>query len=174
LDASVAELVDAGKITISNAIAMSKLPCEEQVNFVDTAITSGAEEFAPKCLARAKELRDAAREGRAPGKITFVPTARQQKLGDLRSELENPVVGPALCAQNKVADAVAGFALGVAWACNLDPASVSVQRAKSDEKAQKLDEAKKKRAADRAEKKATEAAEASAKAQEALSAKQTH
>lgn len=167
----VAELVDDGKITISNAIVLSKLPHVEQVNFVDGAMSESAEEFAPKVLARAKELRDAERQGRVPGEIVFAPVARQQKLGVLREELDNPSIGPALIAQNKVKDAVSGFALGVAWACNLDPASVEVQRAKAEEKAKTLAEAKKKRAADRAKKKAEEAAVASAKAQEALSTK---
>lgn len=168
---SIAELVDDGKITISNAIVLSKLPHEEQVKFVDGAISEAAEEFAPKVLARAKELRDAAAQGRTPGEIKFAPVARQPKLSVLKAELENPTVGPALVAQNKVKDAVLGFALGVAWACSLDPASVEVQRAKAEEKAKKLVDEKMKRAADRAEKKANEAAVASAKAQEALASK---
>ncbi len=168
LDSSVAELVDDGKITISNAVVLSKLPREEQVNFVDQAMTMGSDEFAPTVQARAKELRDAARQGRKPGEITFAPIARLQKLNDLKSEIDNPTVGPALCSQNNVKDAPSGFALGVAWAINLDPASVEVQRAKAEEKAAKLSDAKKKRAADRAQKKAAEAAEAAAKAQEEL------
>ncbi|MEE9548747.1 MAG: ParB/RepB/Spo0J family partition protein [Nitrosomonadaceae bacterium] len=165
LEKSIAELVDAGKINVSNAVVLAKLPHAEQVNFVDSAMTLGADEFAPQVQARAKELRDAARQGRAPGAVTFEPTARIQKMPDLLSELKSPTIGPAICAQNKAKTAEQGFALGVQWAVKMDPASVEVQRALAEEKAQKLAEAKAKRAADRADKKATEAAEAKAKAQ---------
>ena len=168
LEKSVAELVDAGKIKISNAVVLAKLPHEEQVNFVDSAITLGVEEFAPQVQARTKELRDAKLQGRTPGTITFEPTARFQKMADLRLELDTPTVGPAICAQNKAKSADQGFALGVRWAVNMDPASVEVQRACAQERAQKLSEAKAKRTADRADKKVREAAEAQAKAQAEL------
>ncbi len=168
LEKSIAELVDAGKITISNAVVMAKLPHEEQVNFVDSAMQLGSEEFAPQVQARAKELRDAARQGRTPGEVTFEPTARFQKMADLKSELQAPTIGPAICAQNKAKTADQGFVLGVSWAVSMDPASVEVQRALAAEKAQKLVEAKAKRAADRADKKAKEAADAQVKAQAEL------
>ena len=168
LEKGIAELVDDGKITISNAVVLAKLPHEEQVNFVDTAITLGSEEFAPQVQARAKELRDAARQGRVPGQVTFEPTARFQKMAVLKDELAAAAVGPAMCAQNKAKTADQGFALGVRWAVSMDPASVEVQRASAQAKAQELAEAKAKRAADRADKKAKEAAEAQAKAQAEL------
>ncbi|GAG50631.1 unnamed protein product, partial [marine sediment metagenome] len=127
LEESVAALVDDGKITISNAVVLSKLPREEQVNFVDAAMTMGSDEFAPNVQARAKELRDAARQGRAPGDVVFAPVPRLQKVADLRAELDKPVIGPALCTQNKVKTPGDGFALGVAWSCNMDPSSIAVQ-----------------------------------------------
>lgn len=168
LEAAVAELVDAGKITISNAVVLSKLPHEEQVNFVAEAMALPADEFAPQVQARAKELRDAKTQGRAPGATVFEPTARFQTMADLKEELKAPTIGPAICAQNKAKTADAGFALGVRWAVKMDPASVDVQRAVAAEKAQNLAEAKAKRSADRADKKAKEAAEAQAKAQSEL------
>ncbi len=168
LEKGIAELVDSGKITISNAVVLAKLPHEEQVNFVDAAIILGAEEFAPQIQARAKELRDAARQGRVPGQVTFEPTARFQKMADLKTELDAPTVGPAICAQNKAKTPDQGFALGVRWAVSMDPASIEVQRAFAQAKAQKLAEAKAKRTVDRADKKAKEAAEAQAKAQAEL------
>lgn len=166
LDTSVGDLVDDGKISISNAVALSKLPRDEQVNFIDQAMTMASDEFAPTVQARAKELRDAKRQGRSADTPTFTPVARLQKLGELKAEVENPSVGPQLVKQQGVKDAASGFALGVAWAINLDPASIEIQRAKIEEKQRSLDEAKKKRAADRAKKKAEEAAVAAAKAAE--------
>lgn len=166
LDPTVQELVDDGKIVISNAVALSKLPRDDQVNYVDQAITMTSDEFAPTVQARAKELRDARRQGRSPSENVFTPVPHLQKLGILKEEYSNPSIGPQLVAQQGVADPVAAFALGVAWTLGLDPASVQVQQAKADEKKARLEDAKKKRAADRAQKKAEEAAKAAAKAAE--------
>lgn len=171
LEAAVAELVDDGKISISNAVAMAKLPKEEQVAFVDQAMTLGVDEFAPAVQARAKELRDAARQGRAAGPAEFIPTPRCQKMPALRSELETPAIGPQLVSQQKCKTPADGFQLAIAWVLNLDPASVDVRRAADEEKKAKVEDAKKKRAADRAKKKADEAAKAAAAAAEAASKK---
>ena len=48
LDARVAELVDSGKINLTNAYSLSKLPPEEQVAFLDQAMTETPDEFVPK------------------------------------------------------------------------------------------------------------------------------
>lgn len=170
LEPAIQELVEDGKIAISNAVALSKLPKEDQINYVDQAISMNADEFAPTVQARAKELRDARRQGRDPEAATFTPIARLQKLGVLKEEYENHAVGVQLLAQQGITDPVAAFALGVAWTINLDPASVEIQQAKADEKKARLDDQKKKRAADRAQKKAEEAAAAAAKAAEEVSA----
>ena len=166
----IQELVDDGKITISNAVSLSKLPEAEQTNFVDQAMTMGADEFAPTVQARTKELRKAALEGRKAGEVVFAPVARCQKLGALKDEYSSAQVGPSLCEVNGITTGPEGFALGVAWVLNLDPTSVDAQRAKADEKQSRLEDAKRKRAADRAQKKAEEAASAAAKAAEAASA----
>lgn len=170
LAVAIQELVDDSKITISNAVSLSKLPESEQANYVDQAMTMGADEFAPTVQARAKELRKAAREGRDAGEVTFEPVARLQKLGALKDEYSGAQVGPSLCETHGATTGPEGFALGVAWALNLDPVSVAAQRAKADEKRARLEDAKKKRKADRAQKKAEEAATAAAKAAEEASA----
>lgn len=168
LDDAVAVLVDDGKITVSNAVALAKLPKDEQIAFVDQAMTQAAEVFAPTVQARAKELRDAARQGRAPGEAVFQPVARCQKMCDLKAELSAPTIGPPLCAQQKCKTAADGFALAVQWVLNMDPVSVGVQQAKAEEKKQRLEEEKKKRVAERTQLKADEAAKAAAKAAEAV------
>ena len=168
LEKAIGDLVDDGKITVSNAVQLAKLPATEQVNYVDQAIHMDAEEFVPLVGARAKELRDAARQGRVAAPAEFVPTARLQKMSVLKDEAEVAVIGPGLCAQYDCQSPADGFALAVAWVLNLDPASVEVRKAKDAEKKAKLEDEKKKRAAERAAKKADEATALAAKAAEAL------
>ncbi len=158
----IGELVDDGKITVSNAVVLAKLPLDEQLNFVDSAMSMSSEEFVPTVQARVKELREALREGRAAKEYVFEPLARVQKFAVLKEEYSAPSVGPQLVAQQGITDPAAAFALGVAWAISLDPSSVDVQRANSDAKMQRKADEKKKRKADRANKKAEEAAKVAA------------
>ncbi len=170
LEKAVGDLVDDGKITVSNAVQLAKLPTDEQVNFVDQAVHMDAEEFVPLVSARAKELRDATRQGRKAGSADFVATARLQKMSVLKDENDNPVVGPGLCASVGISTADQGFALAIAWALSLDSSSVEVRKAKYSEKKAKLEDEKRKRAAERAAKKADEATKLAAKAAEVASA----
>lgn len=168
LSKEIAALVDDGKIKLSNAIALCKLPQEDQVNYVDSAMTMGADEFVPTIQARQKVLRDAARAGRAAKPAEFVPIMRLQKMSDLKSELESPVIGPNLVKAEKAKTAAAGFQLGIAWALNIDKASVDAQRAKAEAKASSLADARKRREADRTAKKAEDAEKKAADAKAAL------
>ena len=130
----------------------------------------GSEEFVPLVQARAKELRDAARQGRAATPAVFVPLPRLQKMAVLKSEHEVPTAGPELCKKYKAKTGPEGFALGIAYALSLDPTNVEIRTAEDAEKKATLADAKKKRAAERAQKKASEAATLAAKAAEAVNA----
>lgn len=166
LEKTIQAMVDDGKITVSNACELAKLPPEYQLDYVDQAITMNSEEFVPLVQSRAKEIRDAARQGRAPKQQEFVATPRLQKLSILKAEFENPTIGPELCQRYNVVAGPAGFTLGVAWALNLDPASVEVRKAAAEEKKAALEEEKKQRKAERTKKKAEEAAKLAAQAAE--------
>ncbi len=167
LEKAVGDLVDDGKITVSNAVQLAKLPTDEQVNFIDSAIHMDAEEFVPLVASRAKELRDAARQGRKAGSAEFVANARLQNMSILKEEHANPQVGPGLCDLAGATTANSGFALAIAWVLNLDPSSIEIRQAKYSERKAKLEDEKKKRAAERAAKKADEATKLAAKAAEA-------
>jgi len=167
LEATIQALVDDGKITVSNAVQLAKLPPEEQVNYVDQAMVMGSEEFVPLVQARAKDLRDAARQGRKAEPSVYVASPKCQKMAALIEELNSSTIGPQLCKKCEVTNAADGFALGVAWALNVDPISVEVRTAKDTERKVALSDEKKKRAADRASKKAAEAAKVAAAAAEA-------
>jgi len=166
LEKSVQALVDDGKIKVSNAVQLAKLPPEEQINYIDQAMVMGADEFVPLAQARAKELRDAARQGRLATPAEFVPLPRLQKMSVLKTEHETGTIGPELCKKYKIKDAVAGFALGVAFALSLDPTNIEIRKAADAEKKAQLKDEKQKRAAERAKKKAQEATKLAAKAAE--------
>jgi len=176
LTAEIGELVNEGKIKLSNAYNLAKLPVEEQVNFVDNAMTMGPQEFPGVVSQRVKELRDAKRQGReAAGPQEFVPVARLQKLIDLKSEIEKPTIGPHLVKVEKPRSLEDAFKLGLRWAVHMDSESVAAAKAKDEARRQELDAAKKKRADERAtekaaelKKKGEEAAATAAAAQEAL------
>lgn len=171
LETTLQRAVDDGKITVSNAVQLAKLPPDEQVNYADQATTMGAEEFVPLVQSRVKELREAAKQGRAAKSDEFVAVPRLQKMTTLRAELDNPVIGPGLCKKYGVKIGSDGFALGVAWVLNLDPTSVEVRKAEAEAKKVAVEDAKAKRKADRAAQRAADAAKLAAEAAEAVSAK---
>lgn len=166
LEKSIQDLVDDGKISVANAVALSKLPPDEQYNYIDQAISQKTDEFAPTVQARAKELRDAVRQGKAAEPAEFIPTAKPRKFSELKAEHAASSIGPELCRQVGVKSAEDGFALAVAWMVCLDPLSVAAAKASDNEKRQAADDAKKRRAAERAKKRAEEAADLAAKAAE--------
>lgn len=168
LEPTIQAVVDAGKITVSNAVQLAKLPQDEQPNYADNAATMGAEEFVPLVMARVKEIRDATRKGQAAQPAAFVPVARLQKMSALRGELESAAVGPQLCKRAGVKTAPDGFALGVAWAVSLDPVSVEIRTAEAAVKKQAQEDEKKRRAAERTQKKADDAVKIAADAAEAV------
>jgi len=167
LDEGIQALVDDGKINLSNAYALAKLPKEEQVNFVDAAITMVPAEFVANVNKRVKELRDASRTGREATEAKFEPVAHLRKLSEMKAELDSPTVAAAVCAQFGAKKATEGFAAGIAWVLSLDQDSIQAAKAKYDARAAKLADEKRKRDIERADKKATEAAEAAAKVKEA-------
>ena len=163
LEPSIQALVDDAKISISNAYALAKLPKEEQVNYVDSAISMVPGEFVATVNKRAKELRDAQRQGKDAAEAKFEAVAHLRKLGELKAELANPEVAKSVTAATNAKSAVDGFAAGILWVLSLDPSSVKDQEAKYNARNAKLEAEKQKRAVERAEKKAQEAAEEAAK-----------
>ena len=167
LEDTIQTFVNDGKITVSNAVSLAKLPPDEQANYVNQACTMPTDEFAPMVQARAKEIKDAARKGRGIEPAIFVPIPRCQKMAILKAELENAKIGPELTKQHKVKTGADGFAMGVAWVLNMDPTSVQVRTQEDADKKKKIDDAKKERAAVRATAKADAAQKAAVEAQEA-------
>jgi ParB/RepB/Spo0J family partition protein len=168
LEPSVQEIVDDAKISVSNAVVLAKLPHEEQLNFVDSAMTMGTAEFGPLVQARVKEIREAEKAGKPAGEASFTPVARPRKKSELEDELNARNVLGSLASDCDTKEEAAYAALQ--WVLQLDAASVATAQAQYEEKKERIEAEKAKRKAERANKKAEEAAAAAAKAQDEAAA----
>lgn len=167
LDAPIQKLVNDGEIKLANAFALAKLPVEHQHAWTDNAMTQQPSEFVPAVNQRAKEVKEAAKAGRATGAPTFVAAPRLRKLVDFKTEFEQRKIAPALCAEFNCSTAVEGFNLAIDWALRMDPHALAAAKAKFEANQKQKDEDAKKREAVRTAKKEAEAKEKAAKAREA-------
>lgn len=170
------QLVNEGKIGLSNAYALAKLPAEEQADWLDRAMTLAPDEFIPQTTERLKQIREARKQGKDAAPAEFAPVPHLQKLKVLREEFESGDVGQTLVNKHGVGSAVDGFAMGIAWALHMDPDSVEIQREKDAERRAQREEKRKAKAAERAKAKADklkkeleEATTAAAEAEAAIS-----
>jgi len=159
LSEKIGDLVDKGELQLANAYVLAKLPEDEQVNFLEQALTMQPGEFGPVVKNRITEIKKAAREGREPGTAEFVPGAFLQKVGDIKSELESSDIGKALLAKHGINNPQAAWNLAIKWALHLDPDSVAVQKEKDEERKSREKEKREGRAAERSVKKAKTAQE---------------
>lgn len=159
LDGEIGKLVDAGDINVSNAISLAKLPKEEQVNFVEDAMTKDTAEFTQIVNDRAKAIREANRQGKDPNAVQeFTPVAHLRKPTEIKAERESKSVGAALVAEMGAKTPVDGFYVGIDWVLSLDPASLTAAKAKFEARLAKQADDRKKAEVARAEKRAAEAA----------------
>lgn len=137
------ELVDSSDICLSNAYHLAQLPQDEQIEWLERAITMGPDIFVPECTARIKEIKDAARKGRSVEPVTFEPTARLRKAVILKEELTSGNQA----AQSSDPDT---FTEAIKWVLQLDDATVDIDRAQWEERKAAQAEAKKTRELERA------------------------
>jgi len=169
----IVKLINEGKIVLSNAYAMAKIPDEaERLNWIDRAMTTAPDVFIPAVTARVKEIKEDKRQGKGPSEEKFTPVAHMQKAAEVKTEMEKGENGTRLCtAEGLKKDALLGFALAIKWVLHMDTASVATQQADFEARAQKSAEDKTRKAAERAElkleKKQKEAEEAAALAKKA-------
>ena len=148
----IADRVDAGEIGASNAFALAKLPQNEQPEWVKRAIQQSSDIFVEACLARAKELKDAARAGRAAKAEVFTPVRRLRTVADIKGELDLHTIRAELVTQNMTA--VDAFDAAIAWTLHQDPPTVAMEQEKWEADKKARDDKKAKKDAERAEKKA--------------------
>lgn len=156
---NISSLVDEGKINLSNAYALAKLPPEEQPNFLDRAMTMTPQEFVPTCTARVKEIRDAKRAGRDAAPAGFTPVAHLRKMSELKDELQSGNVANILIHKFHANTPQQAAKLMLEWALHLDPESIEAAKAKDAARKEELKAAAEKRKKEREDKKAKEAAD---------------
>lgn len=149
-------LVDDGKIKLSNAQALAKLPLDEQVSFVDQAISLVPGEFAPVIKDRLDEIRKAKATGEKPAPKSFSPVAKLRKMKELEPVLENAAEIRNLI--SGITDAEEAATAVLKWVVNLDAESVATQEAKWHEREAAKKDAAEKRKLEKARAKEEEAA----------------
>jgi len=160
-------LIDSGKINMSNAYALAKLPADEQVNFLTEAQTQSPEIFVPAVTNRVNEIKDAKRKGDDPVVAKFTPAEYLQKMVSIREARDGGEVVDLLIAETGITSAHDCFILALNWALHADVLSVAEQKAEWDAKEAAKAETRRKKEAERLAKKKEKAAEALKAAAEA-------
>jgi ParB/RepB/Spo0J family partition protein len=156
----IVELVNDNKIGLSNAYALAKLPEEEQPNYVSRAMTESPADFMPLVTERAKEIRDARRQGKNVGEEKFLALAHMRRLGELKKEAQSGGAAKVLLKDQGISDPVEVWKTAIKWAIHLDPQSVEERKQRDEERKRKEREKKEK---EKAEKSLLRAEEATAR-----------
>lgn len=134
LSEEIGQIVDEGKINLSNAYVLAKLPKEEQVSFIERAMTQPPSEFAPQVNARVKEIKEARRQGREAQGEQFVAMPFCQKVPTIKSELDNPSLILALIENEKPKTPVEAAKLTLRWVLSIDPITLAERKRIYDDK----------------------------------------
>lgn len=161
-DQKIQELINEGKIKLSNAFFLTKLPEEEMPNFVDRAMTQSPAEFIPTVNQRAKEIKDAKRKGKDVAPEEFVAVPHLRKLKEVKEEKESYKVGTALIQQLNLTTPMDAWKIAVDWMLQVDPKSVEIRKAQDEERKRQKEEEKVKKQQERTAQRAKEAAERAA------------
>ena len=141
-DENIKNLVNTGTINLSNAYALAKLPEDEQKSYLEWATTEAPEVFVPRVTNRVKELRDAKSKGQATAPVVFEPVMHCRKMVELKDAVTDSAIAAAVTAG--LSTPAEGFAMALKWVLNVDPASVTEQKAKFDaQQAESAEKAKK-------------------------------
>lgn len=157
-----AELIEEGKLPLSNAYALAKIAKLNQGEvdeWLDRATTMPPEDFIPEALQREKALKEALRSGKSADKAEATgPAVKLRKLGDIKVEFNR---ARALQAQKPEDAYAAGYLAAFQFCLSQDQATVEAWKRQEAERA-------KAKAEKAAEKEAEKAAAAAAKAKLSL------
>lgn len=151
LTTGIQKLVDDGKLTVSNGIALAALPQDKQEEYLTAAMTEPPATFGPRMTEVLKEIRAAARQGRVVDN-SFKPQASPRKSSVVKTVLQEIEAGESttisgLIQSNGITDPVEAAAFMVKWYFSLDPVSIAQQKAKWD--AEQAEKANKKEVRDK-------------------------
>ncbi len=162
LSKDIQELVDEGKIVMATALKLAKLPIEEQATFSDRAIKQTAAEIVPALDERIKQIREAAKTGKAAKPAEFVPSASARSRADITAELATGEAASANITDGMSASEAWKAALK--WTLQLDPATIDEKKSKWEADKKEAEAKKVARQKAQAEKKQQEEAAAAAAA----------
>ncbi len=153
-------MIDDKRIPLTNGINLSKLPKEEQPQWIDKAMTMDNGEFGANVAKRIKEIKEQRKKGKPETPPTFEPVVHTRKWGEVKDEYNNgaPALIALLRRQNLTSDdAINGAKLALSWACMMDPDSQAAQRAKHEADKAKRDAENEARKLERTRKQEAEA-----------------
>lgn len=154
LTPEVKVLVDNGTITISKAHAMTKLPQDEQNNYIEQAISQSPSDLAANINARVREIRAANKKGVTPQPQQFQPIPTQRKFNLVRDTYLAVTQGDDKLAKEVCADMGAqtpeeGFHAALSWMVNMDKKGIAEQKQRYEDMLRKREEEKEKKRQER-------------------------
>lgn len=164
---NIQKMVDDGKISLNNALALAKLPAEEQPEWLERAMQQDTATFCDAATARARAIREALRQGRKPGDEQFVAEPRLRKLADLKDELTTSTVGKSFVKTEKE---LSIWNKAIQWILQMDEETLNKKRAAFEAEKKQKEEAAAKRKEEMALKKQEAAKKEAEKAKAEIAA----
>lgn len=153
LIAQAQEKVNSDEISLNSAYSLAKLPQDEQINFLERAMTLDAAEFIGQVNERLRQIRASRLAGGDTPDEEFAPTQHLQKMSVIKEAVLNPDFAIRLVEAEGANDAVAGVRAALNWVLHTDKASVTEAKAKFEARLAERKEAKAKRDEERKQKK---------------------
>lgn len=141
LTEKAAKLVDEGRIQLSKAFALSKLPKQNQDDFLEEGCVDSYPEFSGKIEARLKEIRAANRAGQKVGEREFVAVPHMRKLSELEPIVkgEDTTTIDLIINQTNPQSIREAVQKALEWCVQLDPQTIAAKKAKDEQiKAERL------------------------------------
>lgn len=160
---TLVKLINDGDIDLVKAYALSKLPADEQINWLTQAQTQDAQTFVANVNQRAKDIRDARRAGKDAPEIVFKAQPHSRPIKEIVSYIDEGIDGDACATLVKEVKTLAeAFVMGLKFCVKMDPVSIQAQLDKHNADIKAKEEAKARRLAEREAKKRESAAKAEA------------
>jgi len=156
LDEKYHTLVNEGKMTLANAMVLSKLPVVQQEDYVERAMTQPPTQFTGLVQEVIKQNKQKQREG-GTVKTGFVASPHFRKINELKDVIENNAPAQELIKHTNTNSPVAAFVLALQWVLQLDPISLAKAEAEYNEQVAAREKAKEERKAERNKQKEAEA-----------------
>ena len=167
----IREKIDNGDIPVTNAYALAKLSDEDQVKFVDSAMTMAGNDFANEINEFIKNQKEAARQGRGKVERTFPAKPSRRKDSEIIGLIEDEALLSSIVSDSGASTVADAFKIGLQYSLSLDPETLSARKQEWEEgermRKEKSEKQKAIRAAARAEEKKIEREEAANAAAEA-------